>query len=115
MVTKKKVVKKDIKEKISTSQVKPKVIKKVKKEIPLPKPIPEKPKKIDYYIAFEPGNLCASHMITRVKVMVDDKEVRLIGNELVSSGFGQDRQKAVVDFIRRNNSIVLNKIFDKES
>ena len=78
----------------------------------IPKPLTLR--KVDYDIAVDEGNLSDSHEIFRVKVILNGVEVNSIGESFISCGFGQTRQKAVEDFISRNNSNILNKIFDKE-
>jgi hypothetical protein len=93
-----------------------------KKTIPKPKrksvppklEMPPKPRKVDYDIAVEDGTLGDDYSIYRVKVIADGIEVNQIGEGFVSCGFGQTPGKAVEDFINRNNSNILNKIFDKE-
>lgn len=72
-------------------------------------------KEIDYDLDFDQGNLADGYEMWRSKVVSNGLEVRRIGEVFVSCGFGQTKQKAVEDFINRNSSDILNKIFDKEA
>jgi len=89
--------------------IKPKI------EVPKVKPIVKPKIKIpDFDIKVEDGNLSDTHSICRC-FMVDEggKELTRLGVEFVSCGFGQSRGKSVEDFIRRNNSNILSKIFER--
>lgn len=93
---------------------------------------------MDYYVFYEEGDLDNDHAAVRVrvkkegpksgieiidKVEVGFKQVEKIvkGKKTqmrepvyasVQSGFGVNREQALFDFIRRNESVVLDKIFD---
>ena len=69
--------------------------------------------KIDFYTDVQVGDLDNSHEIYRV-VVKDQKGkiVESIGSVSIENGFGQNRAEAYKDFIRRNSSGLLNKIFD---
>ena len=71
------------------------------------------PKKVDYQIVIEKGELAPR--IDSFRVFVSDGNGKRLGEfnaAKVHEGFGLDTSGAVNDFIRRNSSDVLNKIFD---
>jgi len=93
--------------------------------------VPEKPKppeikevKLDYYVAFQDGELYAGKTIQRAVVVkhrvwlegVESKEskdiVSVIDGVKVVNGFGSNPKETVDDFIKRNSVELLNKIFD---
>lgn len=86
-----------------------------KLKVKLPEPIPEKPKEPDYDIKYDQGTLDDDHIIHRAFVVDETgKMVLSIDGNLISPGFGTQRGDATQDFIRRNNSIILNKIYERK-
>ena len=78
-------------------------------------PKPQKPKPPDYDISYDQGSLDDDHEIHRVFVIDGSgKMVLSIDGDLISCGFGTGRNEAVKDFIQRNNSIILNKIYERK-
>ena len=75
---------------------------------PAPPPIPP-----DFYIFVEQGELSGDHDFFRVSVKNELFEVVYrIGSEVIQNGFGGNQRNAVEDFVKRNSSQLLNKIFD---
>ena len=84
-------------------------------KVKLPKPVPEKPKLPDYDINYDEGTLDDDHVVHRAFVVDETgKMILSIDGNLVSPGFGVNRGEAARDFIRRNNSIILNKIYERK-
>ena len=69
-----------------------------------------------YTLNFEDGKLSETHEIYRAFIVDNNnKECIAIDSELISCGFGHSRQKAIEDFINRNNSQILSKIFERSN
>lgn len=88
----------------------------------------EKPINEDYYIEFQSGLFYPGKNLLRTVVVYEQeysngsktrKIVNKIDNhgiavelEIVNNGYGVDPHTAIMDFIRRNTSVVLDAIFD---
>jgi hypothetical protein len=72
-------------------------------------------KKDKYQVVVEEGSFGFGYTCFRVSVVEDrpgKPRVRNFNAEPINVGFGKDPQDAIDDFIRRNNSDVLDMIFD---
>jgi len=69
-------------------------------------------KKADYQIRVDKGNVSDGQEFHRVVTVVNSKRVSTLGTEKINEGFGATPKEAIDDFVRRNSSDVLNKIFD---
>ena len=73
--------------------------------------------KTDYILTYKQGKLDSSHLIFKAYVVVNGKDVELIkiGEAKVSNGYGVNKEAAISDFIKRNQSNVIERIFDVET
>lgn len=71
--------------------------------------------KIDYILRYDQGTMDSTHDLWRVSV-VDSKNpsrsLLKIGEAIINNGFGQSKPDAIKDFLSRNKSNVIEKIFD---
>ena len=70
------------------------------------------PSPIDYILVFDEGKLDPGHLIVRASVSDGKKTVEEIGVVKIQFGFGKDVPEAINDFIRRNDSKLINRVFD---
>jgi len=80
--------------------------------------------KRDYYLEFQSREIFSGKNLVRTVLVLyekwlidgvekeDRKIVNIVDKEAVEFGYGTERSLSIDDFIRRNNSSVLDKIFE---
>ena len=76
-----------------------------------PKPKP-KPAPLDYQTLVEEGTFDGGNPLFRVVVILNGSRKDEFLGEKVNVGFGATPKEAIDDFIRRNTSSLLDKVFD---
>jgi len=73
--------------------------------------------KIDYILTYKQGKIDSSHFIFKAYVIENGKNVELykIGEAKVNNGYGVTKEASISDFINRNQSNVIERIFDVET
>jgi len=73
--------------------------------------------KTDYVLVYAKGKLDPSHTVWRAAVAdaaKPDKILNKMSEEVIQNGFGPTKEEAIKDFINRNKSKLIEKIFDLE-
>ena len=73
-----------------------------------------KSKNVDYILVFDEGKLDPGHTVVRASVSDGKETLQEMGALKIQLGFGIDIPSAIADFMRRNDSRVINRIFDKD-
>lgn len=74
--------------------------------------------KTDYILVYSKGKLDPSHVVFRAAVANAAKPKKALlkmGDEVIQNGFGSTKEVAIQDFIQRNKSNVIERIFDLEN